>query len=235
MSIARLSRDNKRQLGQYLTPKSTAGDIIRQLYITPDQMVLEPSFGHGAFIFGVIDALAVTIPADQLREWYTSRLFGCEIDPQAFAIFSSEWESRGLGAVPAHLERGDFFTWMPPGCERVAATDRALYFASDLQQFDLIIGNPPFGGSISPVLQDDLDAIFGFRDGMKIKKETYAFFTVKAVDLLKPGGRLVFICSDTILTIATMTGLRKLLQNTCEVSGLARAGLSLTPIRIWFF
>jgi type I restriction-modification system DNA methylase subunit len=84
--------------------------------------------------------------------------------------------------------------------------------------FDLVIGNPPFGGSIEPSIQDEADAIWGFRDGMKIKKETYAFFIVKGVDLLKPGGRLVFICSDTLLTIATMTGLRKWLQNTCAVS-----------------
>src|SRR5207245_244952 len=59
--------------------------------------------------------------------------------------------------------------------------------------------------------------IFGSRDGRKIKKETYAFFLVKGVDLLKPGGRLVFICSDTLLTIPTMTGLRSWLQGQCAV------------------
>ena len=83
--------------------------------------------------------------------------------------------------------------------------------------FDLILGNPPFGGSISAKIQDELDEILGFRDGRKIKKETYAFFLVKSVDLLKPGGRVVFICSDTILTIATMTGLRSWLQKNCEI------------------
>lgn len=53
--------------------------------------------------------------------------------------------------------------------------------------FDLIIGNPPFGGSIDPSIQDELDDIFGVRNSRKIKKETYAFFIVKCVDLLKPG------------------------------------------------
>ncbi len=62
-----------------------------------------------------------------------------------------------------------------------------------------------------------MDDILGIRNGRKIKKETYAFFLVKAVDLLKPGGRVVFICSDTILTIPTMTGLRSWLQATCDV------------------
>jgi hypothetical protein len=106
---------------------------------------------------------------------------------------------------------------MPPRAERAAATNRQQYFSASLETFDLVIGNPPFGGSIDPAIQDELDGIFGLRDSRKIKKETYAFFIVKCVDLLKPGGKLVIICSDTILTIPTMTGLRAWLQDRCTV------------------
>jgi hypothetical protein len=111
---------------------------------------------------------------------------------------------------------------MPPGLERGVATNRHRYFSSRIETFDLIIGNPPFGGSIDPAIQDELDDLFGMRNSRKIKKETYAFFIVKCVDLLKPGGKLVFICSDTILTISTMTGLRSWLQEKCivDVSGV---------------
>jgi hypothetical protein len=217
MSVARLSRDRKRQLGQYLTPPPTAAAIVGQLQLSPDDAVLEPSFGQGSFVFALINALASTLSPDELQRWYTTRLYGCEIDGVAYDLFAKAWESRGLGQVPQNLERGDFFTWLPPGCDRTAATDRRRYFASRLERFDLIVGNPPFGGSINPSLQDDLDSIFGSRDGRKIKKETYAFFIVKAIDLLKPGGRLVFICSDTMLTIPTMTGLRNWVQSTCQV------------------
>src|SRR4029079_92547 len=52
----------------------------------------------------------------------------------------------------------------------------------------------------------------------KIKKETYSFFLVKSFDLLKDGGKIVFICSDTFLTINTMRGLRKLLLEHGEVA-----------------
>jgi hypothetical protein len=217
MSVARLSRDRKRQLGQYLTPRRMAAAIVRQLSIAPDHRVLEPSFGHGAFIFEMVDVLATIMPEDRLRAWCRTNLYGCEIDQEAYAAFAGEWESRGLGGIPEGLENADFFTWMPPGCDRIASTDPRLYFGSNLPQFDLVIGNPPFGGSIAPSIQDELDSIFGVRNRMKIKKETYAFFIVKSIDLLKPGGRLVFICSDTLLTISTMTGLRSLMQSTCEV------------------
>ena len=217
MSIARLARERKRQLGQYLTPESTAAAIVGSLRISPNARILESSFGGGAFVFAVLDSLRSSIPRDDLLTWCNTHLYGCEIDNAAYDMFREAWQSRGLGEVPASLEHGDFFTWLPPGCERTAAINRRRYFASRLEYFDLVIGNPPFGGSINPTIQDELDAIFGMRNGRKIKKETYAFFLVKSIDLLKPGGQLVFVCSDTILTIATMTGLRSWLQNTCAV------------------
>ena len=217
MSIARLARNQKRQLGQYLTPESTAAAIVGNLQILPTHRILEPSFGEGAFIFQALDFLKTSIPDDDFAAWCDSHLYGCEIDSTAYETFKETWQDKGLGQVPQNLESGDFFSWLPPGCDRAAATDRQRYFESRLEYFDLVIGNPPFGGSINPGIQDELDAIFGTRNGKKIKKETYAFFIVKGVDLLKPGGRLVFICSDTFLTIPTMTGLRSWLQSNCDI------------------
>jgi len=217
VSVARLSRTRKRQLGQYLTPQSTAAAIVRWVDLSPETKILEPSFGDGSFVFQIIDSLASALPPNEIYGWCRSHLYGCEIDDLAYRRFTEAWRSRGLGDVPSNLEHCDFFTWLPPGCDRTAATNRKRYFASRLEYFDLVIGNPPFGGTIEPSIQDELDAIFGVRNGRKIKKETYAFFIVKGVDLLKPGGKLVFICSDTILTIPTMTGLRSWLQERCDI------------------
>ena len=217
MSVTRLSRDPKRQLGQYFTPDTTAAAIVREVPLSPDSRILEPSFGKGAFIFPVVETLASALTPDEFRDWCQNNLYGCEIDAAAYDAFGDIWRARGFGPVPANLEVCDFFTWLPPSCDRTAAIDPRRYSPCALEQFDLIIGNPPFGGSIEPCLQDPLDAIFGVRNGKKIKKETYAFFIVKSVDLLKPGGTLVFICSDTLLTIPTMTGLRLLLQSYCDV------------------
>lgn len=218
MSQAKLLREPKRQLGQFFTPPSVAKAIIHQLQIRPDERVLEPSLGTGSFVFAILDDV---VERNQKLEhatlWARNHLYGCEIDERAMAKFTAEWSRRGLGNIPETIERGDFFRWLPPHCDRRVALDRRLYLNSSLEFFDLIVGNPPFGGSIDPTIEDSLDSIFGVRNGMKIKKETYAFFLLKCVDLLKPGGRLCFICSDTILTISTMRGLRRWLQDRCQV------------------
>jgi len=94
-----------------------------------------------------------------------------------------------------------------------------------------IVGNPPFGGSLDPGLQDALETDFGVRDGLKIKKESYSFFLLKSVELLPPGGELAFLCSDTLLTIKTMRGLRRRLMNLGEVEVRTTAGFFSSEIR----
>jgi hypothetical protein len=105
----------------------------------------------------------------------------------------------------------DFFHWR--SSEKGIVSLAPDPSSSQTLEFTHIIGNPPFGGSIDPELQDQLDKKYGFRNGEKIKKETYAFFIVKSLDLLAPDGQLLFICSDTFLTIKTMRGLRRLLMD----------------------
>jgi hypothetical protein len=113
----------------------------------------------------------------------------------------------------------DWFTHAPD-----APPDSGV--GDQVRRFDYIVGNPPFGGTLDPRIQDQLDRLFGFRDGSKIKKETYAFFIVKCLDLLKSGGRLRFICSDTFLTIHTMRGLRRLLMRQGQVEVRSLSGFS---------
>lgn len=120
-------------------------------------------------------------------------LYGCELDSELFNCFLSSHE------ITENVHHCDFFK-----------------YETDVQ-FDLICGNPPFGGTFDKTIEDKLDKLYGFRNGYKIKKETYAFFIMKSIDLLKDGGKLVFICSDTLISISTMKGLRNYLMTTGSV------------------
>ncbi len=196
MSQTKTLRDKKRQLGQFLTPPSIAERLIK-LPLSRDSIVLEPSFGDGSFILPLIAKFLPLydgpIP-ERLDQILTRNIYGVEIDPafhaQCFGRIQSRW---GYCPTQHNLLCEDFFRTIFPA------------------QFDFVLGNPPFGGTIAPELQDKLDKELGRRGGLKIKKETYSFFIVKCLDLLKPNGHLRFICSDTFLTINTMQGLRRLL------------------------
>ena len=200
MSQTKTLRDKKRQLGQFLTPAPLAERLVADLTLSCNSIVLEPSFGDGAFLLPLIDKFLLLYDgpvSERLTQVLARNIYGVEIDPMLHAKCLKNIAER-YGFCPArhNLLCADFFQ-----------TSFPIYF-------DVIVGNPPFGGTIAPEIQDKLDKELGRRGGLKIKKETYSFFIVKCLDLLKPNGRLRFICSDTFLTINTMQGLRRLLLDT---------------------
>jgi hypothetical protein len=192
MSESRILRSSKKQLGQFMTPVHLSKSIVSGLDINIDSIVLEPSFGDGSFIIAIIEKL---IQQGLTLEFILDKiLYGVELDTELYEKTLNKIETK-WGYLPKHnLVNADFFE-----------TDFQIKFTH-------IIGNPPFGGTIAYKYQVKLENLYGKRFGNKIKKETYSFFTVKSVDMLAYDGVLVFICSDTFLSIKTMSGLRKFFQ-----------------------
>jgi hypothetical protein len=216
MSQTKTKRVPKRQLGQFYTPTRLSRRLVADLSLTPATTVLEPSAGNGAFVLALVERfmeLHDGSVSERLHKVLAENIFAVEIDPVAHAALLQAIQER-WGSVPdtSNLVCGDFFN------TDFDAPDSTESLFGDVRKFDLIIGNPPFGGTIEPRIQDQLDGCYGERDGLKIKKETYSFFIVRSVEMLKRGGRLQFICSDTFLTIPTMKGLREFLLNRGHAS-----------------
>ncbi len=207
---AKRARSAKRQRGQFLTPPSLARRVIEPALSSSVRRVLEPSFGSGGFLIPLISHFiaqgAEGSENARLGRVLSERVWGVEVDEglyeRALTDIAARW-----GPLPrAHnLVLGDYFRSEPP-----------------FGGFDLITGNPPFGGTFDAQIEDQLDRRFGSYQGDKIKKETYSFFVAKAVGELALDGSLRFICSDTFLTIQTMKGLRRLLidRGVCDVARL---------------
>jgi hypothetical protein len=189
----------------------TAARLVRELVLTVRDTVLEPSAGDGSFLIPLVERfmeLHEGSTRERLERALTENVFAIELDPALHARCLEHVRQR-FGSLPArhNIVCADFFRHT-----FVSASARDSLFGGP-RLFDWIVGNPPFGGTIDPAIQDQLDRLYGERDGIKIKKETYCFFIVKSVDLLAPGGHIRFICSDTFLTIPTMKGLREFLLN----------------------
>jgi Eco57I restriction-modification methylase len=193
-----------------MTPPNLAQTITRPVLTPSVTRVLEPSFGVGGFLLPLIDHFIVRYPGTanaSLGRVLTENVWGIELDEQTYVeaidAITTRW-----GPLPTehNLVLGDYFRAEPP-----------------FGGFDLVIGNPPFGGTFDAAIEDQLDRRFGRYQGDKLKKETYSFFIAKALGELAPDGALRFICSDTFLTIKTMKGLRRLLidHGVCTVERLA--------------
>jgi hypothetical protein len=192
-------RDKKKQLGQFMTPPELAVKIVAELELTETSHILEPSFGEGAFLFALIEKLLTLgkgTRQEKLERIFTSQLYGVEIDEQLFSQTVTQIRQLYGNVDTINLKCNDFFR---------------EHF--DKEQFDAIIGNPPFGGTFDSEIEDSVDQLYGEWKGNNLKKETYSFFIAKSLDLLKRNGILCFISSDTFLTINTMVGLRKRLAD----------------------
>ena len=211
MRLRKHEREHKRQRGQYMTPAPLARKIVSGLTTDDGSRILEPSCGDGAFLSAIVDKLSDV--SDQQSNGDGIDIVGIEIDPvlanKSRAII--EGRDSHLVNLRAEIRQADFFQ------EYLSALGTGQQGILGRESFDLIVGNPPFGGTFDQTIEDALDHRLGIRLGKKIKKETYSFFIVACVDLLRPGGRLVFVCSDTLMTIPTMTGLRHLLMERGDV------------------
>jgi hypothetical protein len=188
-----------------MTPPLLARQLVAETALAADITVLEPSFGDGSFLIPLIERL-IDLRSGSPRERYVAvmeqNLYGLELDEMLYHRALERIEAL-FGPLPKthNLRCADYF--------RVTQ----LLFGG----FDVVIGNPPFGGTFDAAIEDALDKRYGSYRGHKLKKETYSFFVAKAIEELTAGGQLRFICSDTFLTIKTMHGLRELLLDTGEV------------------
>jgi hypothetical protein len=83
-------------------------------------------------------------------------------------------------------------------------------FANSGGKYSKIIGNPPYGAWQDYQKRDVLKKKYG-----GYVKETYALFLRRCLDLLRDGGKLVFIVPDTFLALRLHKALRKtLLEDT---------------------
>ena len=195
-----------------MTPAPLARKILSVVDLADCTRILEPSCGDGAFLGAVMERLQHCDVRSRSPELVGIEVDAALVERSRKCVSTCASES---GGIRARVYEGDFFRCYLAG----SVGDESLGRRCSLLPggFDLIVGNPPFGGTFDHEIEDVLDGRLGRRLGIKVKKETYAFFIVACIDLLRPGGRLVFICSDSLLTIPTMKGLRHFLMQSGSV------------------
>jgi hypothetical protein len=200
MSESKFNRTKKKQLGQFMTPITLSKSLIEKRQYKITDKILEPSFGEGSFLISIIEKLLnlyedMTIQ-EKMDNIFSNNLYGVEMDKELYEIAIQNIENKFNCKIKTNnLINDDFFN---------------VNFDF---KFNYCEGNPPFGGTFETKFGEKLDKVYGKRNGEKIKKETYSFFTVKCIELLEKNGLIGFVCSDTFLSINTMKGLRKYVSN----------------------
>ena len=180
--------------GAVFTKQSVVDFMLDLIGYTTDlqlaeRTLLEPSFGGGRFVLSAVDRLIESWrshggvdPAD-----LAGAIRAGEIDEPTFVSFR--------GALLERLVAGGFDT-----ATAVDLADtwlfRGDFLTSELyRRFDFVIGNPPYVRQelIEDALLNRYRSEFPTMIG---RADLYVAFMERSLNLLKPGGRLSFICAD---------------------------------------
>jgi SAM-dependent methyltransferase len=115
-------------------------------------------------------------------------IVGVELDPGKIR----EARKRLRGEPSVTLIRGDFLTM-------------------EVDSFDFIVGNPPYVG-IQELSENERERYRRLFSTARGRLDLYILFWEKALSLLRPGGRLVFITPEKFTYVATARPLREILS-----------------------
>ncbi len=215
-----LSRDAKGSLGQYFTPREVIRLCVNILNPSASDLVIDPACGSGGFLFEAVQhaqrtsgevpqCLGVDLSSKSIR--VAALLAAALSDSTIHVSKSNSLDGRGLEAFcPAE--------WSPFLVEGVGSSTRRAtsWGAWNRLGCDVLLTNPPFAGDLDePDLLDAYESQQASGGKRTVSREH--LFLERAVNMLKPGGRLAIVLPQGILANTSAAYLRSWVLSKCKV------------------
>lgn len=185
---------HRKTTGMFYTPAALSQLLSDWAIRSPNDKVLEPSFGGCVFISSVVDKLSkllCSVPEKQI--------YGCDIAEEAF--FSLE-KLFGKEAPTSQFVKGDFLEVKP-----------SVFGAG----VNVVIGNPPYVSrhNMSARQRATVDNFIG--EGIVPSPTTaslWAYFIIHSVSFLNDGGRMAFVLPGSLVNSQYGRSILKELPNS---------------------
>lgn len=186
-------------LGQYFTMRQIARFTVGMLNPTSEDYVLDPTCGSGGFLLETLLQVWNDIDAgfagqenlERIKSDFAAQnVYGIEIHPTLARICKISLLLHHDGHTNIEADK----SCLSPNLSKLKLQKN--------RQFDVIVGNPPFGTKIETGDEDQLDGSslddFVLGHGRK-SVQSEQIILEKSVSWLKPGGRLGMVLPDGVL------------------------------------
>jgi tRNA1(Val) A37 N6-methylase TrmN6 len=165
--------------GAYYTPAVLAEPLARWAVRNPEDTILDPSCGEGAFLTCGVDRLLFLGAAGRTL---SDQIAGVEVDARALVRARGALLSRHPGLRWGRLTQDDFFLFARENLGKVA--------------FDSVVGNPPYlrtQGRSEAAKRRALDVAKTCGAELTADASAWAPFVAASAGFVKPGGRLAMV------------------------------------------
>ncbi len=182
----------RKKKGSYYTPYSIVNELLSGIKDFngdfKDKLICDPCCGTGNFLL----SLAAS-------GYDCEKLYGEDVDETSVYLARINLALHAPEQTAAQLR------------ERVIIGNSLSTGFS--HQFDIVIGNPPWGGNFSLKEKEQYKKLFVTAQGKSI--ESSALFVEKALSMLKNKGLLALVLPEALLNVAAHAKLRALLLQNC--------------------
>lgn len=190
-----LAEGEKSKLGSYYTPDKIASGIAERMH-GRGKLFLDPCCGTGQFLIAFAEKYGTA-----------ENIWGIDIDPVAV----------NLAKINLMLMFPDQDIKLNIFCNDslINYNERLLFDDIDsLPEFDVIATNPPWG---SHYKKDELARIAFYYPEIT-SGESFSWFLVKSVRMLKETGSLCFILPESVMNVRMHSDIRRFMISSCSVS-----------------
>jgi adenine-specific DNA-methyltransferase len=245
-----ISREERKQLGQFYTPDFVIDYILDRVNILPDKTILDPACGSGGFLIRAYDRLRKHYADEGWKDSLIheqilkTNLFGIDINPFATQLTVMNLLLKDLNHPIGEINvvEGDTLEKLEKKFDLkiyevqhplsyITKADKKLTYALLLQHrpFDIIIGNPPyisFGTRGTLGAKEINKGYFKFLrknypNSAEYKLSIYSIFLDRGIELLADSGKLGFIIPDSFLLGKYYSKIRRRILDSCAIKEIS--------------
>lgn len=227
LSLDRFDRKNK---GQFYTPKKIVEFVLSQLNITENSKILDPACGCGSFLLTAFD-----IFKERYGLRFLNNIYGVDINEEAVKMtqaclyMETSFNDSYIPLLKKNIKFGNSIV------SNKVLDDRAFIWSSEyhdvLQEggFDFIIGNPPYVTFRKNIEYDPTESIYSCIVNGSANAAT--LMIGRSLDILKNDGILAFLLPKSILFVDSYQKLRKYLVKNTEILQIIDIGSKFRDVR----
>lgn len=225
-----LEKFERKDMGQYYTPKTIVEYMISQLKITRESKVLDPACGCGSFLLTVFDVFKEKYGIQFLRN-----IFGVDINDDATNMtrlclhMKSGFKDNYVSLIKQNIKTGNSIV-SNRDLDR-NAFDWSFEFTEVMKSggFDFIIGNPPYVTLNNSKDFDPSESMYSQIIQGPVNAAT--LMIGKSLELLKENGVLAFLLPKSILYVDSYAKLRNYLAHNTEIIQIYDLGAKFRDVR----